>query len=351
MKLRQQAFFWIAASVFIFVFVWMFKEILLPFVVGITIAYLLNPLVMKLGIYKISRTLSTVVILSFFFILVISLIVLVVPPLYQEIEQLLNKSPEYIDLAWAKLQPYVDMVEETVNEEGLDESIQAVLKDNIGSALSASSGLLGGLLNGGRTLIGLATFVIVTPLVAFFMMIQWQSITAWVDGILPRSSREQTKKLLSDIDSKISGFIRGQALVALSLGILYAVTLSIAGLQFGFLIGLASGALSIIPLFGSIVGLLVSVGVAFFQTGDLTFVATVAGIFLVGQFLEGNFITPKLMGHSVGLHPLWVLFALMAGGALFGLVGLILAVPVAATAGVILSFTIRQYKDSQYYEA
>lgn len=351
MKLRQQALFWIAATAFTLVFVWIFREILLPFVVGITIAYLLNPLVLRLGNLKISRTISTILILSFFFVFVISLIVLLAPPLYQEVAQLLEKSPQYFDLVWAKLQPYVAIVEETVNEEGLDESIQEVLKENIGGALSASTGLLSGLLNGGRSLIGFATFIIVTPLVAFFMMIEWQSITEWVDGILPKGSREKTKQLLSEIDTKISGFIRGQALVAISLGILYAVALSIVGLQFGFLIGLAAGALSIIPLFGSIVGLLVSVGVAYFQSGELTFVATVAIIFLVGQFLEGNFITPKLMGQSVGLHPLWILFALMAGGALFGLVGLILAVPVAATAGVIMNFTIEQYKDSQYYEA
>lgn len=350
MKIKQQALFWVTIAVIMFAFVWTFKTILLPFVVGITIAYLLNPLVTKLSSHKLSRTLATVLILFSFFAAVLILLALLIPPLYQEIAQLVEKAPEYVDLAWNKLQPYVAMVEKTVNEEGLDESIQQVLKENIGGALSASSGLLDRVLDGGQALIGLATFVIVTPLVAFFMMIEWQSITTWVNGLLPRNSRGEIEKLLSDIDTKISGFIRGQALVALSLGILYALALSIAGLQFGFLIGLASGALSIIPLLGSIVGLLISVGVAFFQTGELTFVATVAAIFLFGQFLEGNFITPKLMGKSVGLHPLWVLFALMAGGTLFGLVGMVLAVPVAASAGVILSFTIEQYKESQYYE-
>lgn len=351
MKIKQQALFWITMAVIMFTFVWAFRTILLPFVVGITIAYLLNPLVTKLSRRKLSRTLSTVLILFSFFATVLILLALLIPPLYQEMAQLIEKAPEYVDQAWSKLQPYVAMVEQTVNEEGLDESIQQVLKENIGGALSASSGLLDSVLEGGQALIELTTFVIVTPLVAFFMMIEWQSITAWIDGLLPRNSHKQIEKILFDIDAKISGFIRGQALVALSLGILYALALSIAGLQFGFLIGLASGALSIIPMFGSIVGLLISVGVAYVQTGELVFVATVAAIFLFGQFLEGNFITPKLMGQSVGLHPLWVLFALMAGGTLFGLVGMVLAVPVAASAGVILSFTIEQYKESKYYEA
>ncbi len=350
MKIKQQLLFWVSACLLIVLFVWAFREILLPFVAGITIAYLLNPLLIRLAKFNVSRSLATILILSVFFISLAILLGLLIPPLYQEVLQLAERAPEYVDALWTRLQPYLEIVEERVNENDLDQSLRDALKSNIGNALGAGTELLGGVLSGGRTLAKLGTFLVVTPLVAFFMMIEWQSMVSWVDDLLPRRQYDQIRELLASIDKKIAGFVRGQLLVALSLGVLYAVALSFVGLQFGFTIGMAAGLLSIIPLFGSVVGLIISVGVAYLQSPDLVFILTVAGIFLIGQLMEGNFIAPKLMSQSVGLHPLWILFALMAGGALFGIVGLVLAVPVAASVGVLLSFTLEQYKESRYYK-
>jgi len=350
MNLKNQAIFWIATTILFLTFVWLFSQILLPFVAGITIAYLLNPLLKRLGELNMSRTLATILILTVFLVIVIALAVLLLPPLYRELVEFAEKAPSYIDSLWSRFEPYMKIVEETVDERDLDQSISEAIKGNVSSALSAGSNLFESLLNGGRALAGFLTFIVVTPLVAFFMMIEWSSITAWIDDVLPRHSHDTIKSLLTRIDKKIAGFIRGQLLVSLSLGILYAVALSVAGLQYGFLIGLAAGVLSIIPLFGSTVGLLISVIVAYLQSGEIYFVAIIAGIFFFGQFLEGNFIAPKLIGQSVGLHPLWILFALMAGGALLGLVGMLIAVPVAATAGVLFSFAIDQYRDSKYYK-
>jgi predicted PurR-regulated permease PerM len=156
--------------------------------------------------------------------------------------------------------------------------------------------------------------------------------------------------MMRRIDQKLSGFVRGQITVALMLGTLYALALMIAGLNYGFLIGIISGVLSIIPLVGSTVGLLMAVLVAWFQTGgEWVFVGGIAAIFLVGQMIEGNILTPKLVGDSVGLHPLWVMFALMAGAALFGILGMLLAVPVAAIVGVLAGAGIAQYKSSALY--
>jgi predicted PurR-regulated permease PerM len=157
-------------------------------------------------------------------------------------------------------------------------------------------------------------------------------------------------KLLKEIDQKLSGFVRGQISVAVMLGIGYALALSIAGLKYGFLIGLGAGFLSVIPMVGSAVGLVVSVAVAWFQSGDMIFVLIIAGIFIAGQIIEGNFLTPKLVGDSVGLHPLWVFFALLAGGSLLGILGMFLAVPLAAVIGVLLSYAIYRYKQSPYYK-
>ena len=350
MKLRDQAIFWLAVVAAIFVFVWVFNDVLLPFIVGIIIAYLLNPIMVRLGNRNIPRKPAAFLILFLFGVFITVLALLVIPPLYRETMDLAETAPKYIDSAWDRLQSYVEIVGRNVDEENLDENIRDAIKENISGALGASTTLLGGLLNGGIALVGFLTFLVVTPLVAFFMLIEWQVITQWVYGLLPRHNYESMKGLCDKIDYKIAGFIRGQLLVALTLGVIYAIALSIAGLRYGFLIGIVAGLLSIIPLFGSLVGLLAGVIVAWLQEGEISYVAIIGAIFMFGQFLEGNFISPKLIGNSVGLHPLWILFALMAGGTLFGIVGMLLAVPVTAAVGVITSAAIGQYKSSHYYE-
>lgn len=196
----------------------------------------------------------------------------------------------------------------------------------------------------------LLSFLLLTPLIAFMMMLEWPRITAWIDQQIPRHYYDQIRQLLDRIDRKIAGFVRGQLLVALALAIVYALALAIAGLQFGFLIGATAGLLSIIPLFGSTVGLLVSVSVAWFQAESIAYVGIIAAIFIAGQVLEGNVITPKLVGKSVGLHPIWILFAILAGSALMGILGMLLAVPVAASIGVLLGFALEQYRQSAYYQ-
>ncbi len=191
--------------------------------------------------------------------------------------------------------------------------------------------------------------MIISLVVAYFMMAEWPAVTKWVRDLMPRHSEETIMGLLRQIDTKISGFVRGQISVAVVLGVSYAVMLTLAGLKYGFLIGLMSGLISVIPMVGSAVGLVVSVAVAWFQAGDIMFVLLIAGIFLGGQVIEGNFLTPKLVGDSVGLHPLWVFFALLAGGSLLGILGMFLSVPVTAVVGVLLSFAIQRYKESPYY--
>lgn len=350
MKLRDQAIFWLAVAAALFLFVWLFNDVLLPFIVGIIIAYLLNPLMVRMGKHNIHRTPAALLILVLFGVLITAFAILVIPPLYRETMDLAETAPRYIDSLWDRLQPYIEIVERNVDEENLDENIRDAINDNISGALGASSALLGGILNGGLALVSFLTFLVVTPLVAFFMLIEWQNIMQWVYGLLPRHNYDATKKLCDRVDYKIAGFIRGQLLVALILGIVYAIALSVAGLRYGFLIGVVAGLLSIIPLFGSIVGLLVGVVVAWLQTGEFSYVALIAVIFMLGQFLEGNFISPKVIGDSVGLHPLWILFALLAGGSLLGIVGMLLAVPVTATVGVLSSAAITQYKNSRYYD-
>jgi predicted PurR-regulated permease PerM len=180
-------------------------------------------------------------------------------------------------------------------------------------------------------------------------MKEWPSIVKWVEDLYPRQHDVVIRQLFNKMDKKISGFIRGQIIVAFSLGLFYAISLTIAGLNYGLLIGFIAGIFSIIPMVGSAIGLVVAVTVAWFDGGDIGYVAIILGIFLVGQFIEGNFLTPKVVGDSVGLHPLWIMFSLMAGGALFGVTGMLIAIPVAAIVGVLSGFFIDQYKLSGFY--
>lgn len=343
------ALFWASSLLLLALFLWLFSDVLTPFVLGITIAYLLDPLVLRLEKFHIGRTTAAVLLLVTFFLGVSLLLLLLIPPLYRELSQLVDQAPGYLQALADRLQPYLDSVEQELQGGEFNQRVREAVGSNMGNAINLGSGLLSGLLSGGRAIISFLSLLVVTPLVAFFMMREWQRIMKKVDSLIPRQNYDQIRDLVVRIDRKIAGFVRGQLLVALSLGLIYAVALSLAGLDFSVLIGLGAGLLSVIPLFGSTVGLLASVTVAWFQSSEITYVALIGLIFLIGQLLEGNIITPKLLGGSVGMHPLWILFSIMAGASLFGILGMLIAVPVAAALGVLVSFAIKQYQGSSYY--
>jgi len=346
---RNHFLFWASTFIALLAFVWVFGDVLLPFVLGFAIAYLLDPLVSFLGRRKIPRSLATISILGLFFLFVFIVLALITPPLYREVAELAEAMPSYVDRLSEMMAPYISWLQSKF-ENGDFSQFEQTIQDNLGKALSVGSNVLSSIASGGQAFAGFLTVTVLTPIIAFFVMNEWPSIKEWVDDMLPRHSRTTIKTLLADIDSKLSGFVRGQLSISFLLAIVYAIALTIAGLNFGFMIGLMAGLLSIIPLVGSTIGLIVSVGVAWFQSAQLSFVGIIAGIFIAGQFLEGNFLTPKLLGKSVGLHPLWILFALLAGGSLFGVVGMLLSVPVAASVGVLLGFSIQEYKGSPFYK-
>ncbi len=347
--ITKQATFWGGASLLMLIFIWMFKSVLTPFVLGVVIAYLLNPLVKGFSTKGIGRSTSSAFIICLFFVLVTTVIIFVAPIVAKESADLIEDLPGYLDKIFKWIQPHTVWLQENFGENYMTDA-KAFLKENISKILTISGGLAGGLAAGGQALVGAATTMVLTPLVAFYMMREWPVITKWVEDLMPRAHESVIKDLLSQIDRKLSGFIRGQLTVAFLLGIIYAIALTIAGLNYGFLIGISAGILSIIPMVGSTIGLLVSVAVAWLQSGEVQYVFIIAAIFVVGQVVEGNILSPKLLGDSVGLHPLWILFALMAGGSALGILGMLIAVPVAAVIGVLVSFAILQYKASYFYQ-
>jgi predicted PurR-regulated permease PerM len=345
---QKHMIFWSAAFAAFLALVWLFKPILLPFVLGFVIAYLLNPLVNTLARFKVNRKAAALLIAFIFFALVAALFAVLVPVLYRELSDLADNIPGYIDRLTELAQPYSEKLRELAGAQ--DTSFADIAQANATTGLTAANKVILGLAAGSMAIFDAIMLVVITPVVAYFMMKEWDRITNWVVDLMPRRDMNTILDLLKQIDRKLSGFVRGQITVAFVLAIAYSIALTIAGLKYGLLIGFAAGLLSVIPMVGSAVGLIAGVLMAWFQTGEWAFVAIVAGIFLAGQFIEGNFLTPKLVGDRVGLHPLWIFFALLAGGSLFGFLGVLLAVPVAAVVSVLVAFGLKQYKKSPYYK-
>lgn len=353
MTLRANITFW-AVSISIFLlFVFLFSSILMPFVLGFVIAYMLNPTLVKLNNdWRVPRRISIISLLTVFFVFVTLLVALIAPILYNEFVVLAKSLPGHIDTIYGWVEPHTVKLQQYLGNEEMQQLKDGV-KSQAGSIVKIGKNLLSGVAGGGQAVVSFATTLVLTPIVAFFVMQEWAHITKWMENMMPHHQRSTIKDILKQIDTKLSGFVRGQLMVSGILALFYAVALAVAGLNYGFLIGLISGVLSIIPMVGSVIGLFVSVLVAVIQVwaeGDWMFVGIIAGIFIFGQIVEGNFLTPKLVGDSVGLHPLWVMFALMAGGAVLGILGMLLAVPVAAVIGVLVTFGIMQYKKSEYYK-
>lgn len=340
--------FWGGSLVAAMLFVFVFKSVLLPFILGMAVAYLLNPLVNALGAVGFSRAPSALMILGAFLIVVLAFIGVISPIVYREFAEFSRDLPVYVEKVWAMLAPLTARLKNyTGGDYGAE--LQALLKNNSSSAVGVANYVVQKIASGGQAVVDMVTVAVFMPVVAYFMMKEWPSITVWLRHLIPRHSEGVVMSLWKQIDQKLSGFVRGQISVAFILGVGYAVALALAGLKYGFLIGLAAGLLSVIPMVGSAVGLVIGVAVAWFQAGDIGFVLLIAGIFIAGQLIEGNFLTPKLVGDSVGLHPLWVFFALLAGGSLLGILGMFLAVPVAAVASVFIAFGLKRYKESAYY--
>jgi predicted PurR-regulated permease PerM len=340
--------FWLIGFVVFCLLVWLLSGVLAPFVTGMIIAYLLDPVCQRLQRLGLPRWQATTVLLLLFLFLAILVALIVLPILLTQVTGLLTAAPDYVAKAAARLQPLIAELRHRVSQSNFNE-IQKAVSQYAGSAVSWIGAVIGSLWQGGVALIDLLSLVFITPVVAFYMLRDWDHMLGVIDQNLPVAQRNTIRALGVEVNFTLSRFIRGQLIVCLLLGLFYAVALTIVDLNFGLLVGLMTGILSIIPYVGSLVGLVSSVGIAMVQFDDWTMWVVVLGIFLLGQFLEGNFVTPKLVGESVGLHPVWVIFALLAAGSLFGFTGVMLAVPVAAVIGVLCRFTLKRYRASALY--
>jgi predicted PurR-regulated permease PerM len=346
--LQRQMVFWLAALAIFILLLWLLADILLPFIAGLAIAYFLTPLTDRLERMGVNRLIAALAIISLVVLLIVLVLLLILPLLGNQLASLIENIPTYVtklrslisNTEWPWLKNLIG------NGFGSDKGISDLLTQSAGWLTT----FLKSLWSGGRALVSLFSLIVVTPVVAFYLIYDWHKMVDTADSWIPVRQRDTVHRLVRETDAAIAGFVRGQTAVCLILGTFYAAALTVSGLNFGLLIGLISGLITFIPYVGSMTGLILSLGVAVAQFWpEYTSILIVLGIFLVGQFLEGNVLSPKLVGESVGLHPVWLIFALLAFGYLFGFVGLLIAVPLAATIGVLTRFALRRYLESSFY--
>lgn len=347
-KMSRNWMFWLALFVFFCVSVYVLRSVLLPFVAGIIIGYLLDPLTSKFEKLGLSRTLATVLVMFLVVIILFPLLILLVGVIDEQLGQFVASVPAYLSSLLKKIEPVFTELQARFPSLEADK-IKMYIRSNMTNGLKLVGSILRGVITSGFAFFNIISLLLITPVVAFYMLRDWDKFVNKVDSLLPQQSKETIQTQAREIDHILASFIRGQLSVCVLLGTFYAVGLYFAGLDLGVLVGFIAGIISFIPYVGTITGFIVSMAIAFAQFSDPIQILQVAGVFAVGQFLEGNFLTPKLVGDSVGLHPVWVMFALLAGGVLLGFLGLMIAVPVAAIIGVLLRHAIENYKASSLY--
>jgi predicted PurR-regulated permease PerM len=343
--------FWLGVAAGFLLLLWLLNDILLPFVVGAVVAYFFDPVVAHLQRAGLSRTWATTVVTVGAAVLSLGMAMAIVPPLFGELQSLIAKAPQFAVQAVQRLQPVIGPLlgKLGLSSLGLDD-LQAEVSRWAGEALGLAGSVVGRLAQRGVAVINLLGLLFLTPVVTFYLLRDWEKVLAAIDGALPLDHAETIRALAHEANGAVAGYLRGQALVCLCLATLYGVGLSVVGLQFGFVIGLIAGLISFIPFVGTLVGATLSIGTALAQfPPDWLGVAKVAAVFLAGYLLEGNVLSPKLVGDRVGLHPVWIMFALLAGGTLFGFVGVLIAVPAAAVLGVVVRHLLRRYRASSFY--
>lgn len=324
------------------------QSILLPFVLAFVLAYLMNPAVSWMG-KKIGRSLSAGIMISLLLVVCVLLVFLLIPVLQSQISNFIGRVPLMADnfvgylkklILWAK--PEISYQQIYRLSEVTTQTMISVLK-TLGVGLNQ-------VVSGGLAIVNVLALLFISPIILFYILRDLPKMKKKCQEALPQAHREQIQSFAKELDKTLAGFLRGQACVCLLLGLFYGVALSLVGLDLGAVIGLASGILSFIPYVGFLVGLVVSVILAFVQTMGWSLVLWVLAIFIVGNVLEGYILTPNLVGRRVGLHPVWILFALLAGGALFGFLGVLVAVPMAAVIGVVIRHLYAFYKTTRFYQ-
>jgi predicted PurR-regulated permease PerM len=347
MRLERQVVFWCAVLVGFILLIWLLHAILLPFVAGMALAYLLDPVANRIERLGVNRVVATFVMLVVFAVVLTAIAILIIPILAGQAAALIEHMPQYSERVQAIISdPSRPWLNKIVGSGIPDLQASAWVKD----AAAASAVFLRSLWSGGQMLISIVSLFIVAPVVAFYLLADWNRMVAAIDRSLPREHAETIRMLMREIDTAVAGFVRGQTGVSLILGACYAASFVLVGLNFGLLIGIVTGLASFIPYVGTLSGMVVALLVALVQFWpNWTPILLVLGVGVVCAVLESYVLSPFLVGPSVGLHPVWMMFALFAFGYLFGFVGLIVAIPLSAAVAVLVRFALKKYLGSRMY--
>jgi len=350
MRAERQIVFWLTAAVLLILTIALLSDILLPFVAGITLAYFLNPIADRLSAWGVNRVVASLLIVAAGAVLLIVALVLVVPVITTQAQQLAATLP-------AELQRLQALIEAWVREHlgptfpGIEEGVSRASDELAQNWASLAGWAATSLWSGSLAIFNFLALMLVTPLVVFYILIDWHPMLAKIDGWLPRSQAPSIRALASDMNDAVAAFIRGQGTVCIILGVYYAVALTAVGLNYGLLIGLATGVLAFIPFVGWALGFLTAIGVAVVQFWpEAVPILLVAGVYLGGQALDAGFLSPNIVGSKIGLHPVWLIFSLFVFSYLFGFVGALVAVPLAAAIAVLIRFALSVYLKSQVYQ-
>ncbi|WP_346772640.1 AI-2E family transporter [Methylosinus trichosporium] len=362
MTLERQLAFWAAAIALFLLFVYTVSAVLAPFVAGLALGYLLDPVADRLQRAGFSRLGASLCILTVFLSIVTAVVFFAAPILTHQLSDFVVSLPGYLTtlqglIARISREATGDFARSVYEKLGLSTAdapseVQKYVNDITAEATRMAAAFVKSLVSGGAALVNMAALVVITPVVAFYILLDWDNMVATLDQLVPPRHREDIRFIARGIDRALAGFVRGQALVCLFLGLWYSIGLSLLGVNFGFLIGVSAGILSFVPYVGSITAFVLSIVVATVQGWpDWSLPAEAVALVCAGLFLDGNVLSPRLVGGSIGVHPVWLMFALLAAGSLFGFTGMLLAAPAAAAVGVVLRFLVSRYRRSSFFSA
>lgn len=342
--------FWLGLLLLFAVALGLVQSILMPFAAGLAIAYFLAPAVHRLEAWGVGRTTASLCVLFAFLVALAAIVVILVPLVQGQIVQLIGSVPRLVGALQEQLGNLIQILQERLPAEDVTK-LRDLLGAKLAEALTWLAGVVQGVITSGLAILNILSLVVVTPIVTFFLLRDWEKLVAQVDAYLPRQSLETVRGQARLVSDTLVGFVHGQALICLILAIYYGVALTAAGLASGIALGLLIGVLAIVPILGVATGFILALGLAASQYGTWSEVLIIFGIFAAGQVTEANFLTPKLLGDRIHLHPVWVIFALFAGGTLYGFVGVLVAVPAAAVIGVLARFALARYRGSSLYDS
>ena len=345
LPIRDQLKYWGIAAAVLMVALWFIGDVLMPFLLGSAIAYFLDPVADRLEALGLSRRMATALITIVGVLIFVIMALLVIPTLVNQAISLFETAPQLAkDFTNFLTERFPSLLDEGSTLRASITSLGAAVQERGGQLFETALASFAGIVN-------IIILFVIVPVVAVYMLMDWDRMVAAIDRMLPRDHAPTIRRLAREIDGTLASFVRGMGTVCLILGTYYAIALMLVGLQFGLVVGFIAGLVTFIPYLGALIGGVLAIGLALFQFwGDWVSIGMVAGIFGLGQVIEGNILTPKLVGSSVGLHPVWLILALSVFGTLFGFVGMLIAVPVAAAIGVIARFAVEQYQHSLLYK-